>query len=266
MGHRRTESGRARATPTYPGPTIAALAGVVLAAAALAAALLAGPAAAASGAARTPDDLVRVLRERASKVNGFLAEISVRAGGTTQSGTLLFLAPESVRMEMTISGLGTQTVVSDGRTLWTITPQARLATKVDLGAVRKSWHRPLPNQATAIRDVFEVVKPGTIRFVKDEPIQGTKTRLFEGIPETGVNAPRDARLPDRIRAWVGEDGLLRRQVLMRGREVLMDASFRIKDTNPRIRAGLFTFDPPSGYEVQDLTESTLKSLRSLERG
>ena len=224
------------------------------------------PSAATSGSALTSDDLVRTLRERASKVNGFVAELTVRAGGASQSGTLLFLAPDRVHMEMKIAGLGEQEVVSDGRTLWTITPQARLATKVDLDAVQKSWHRPLPNQATAIRDVFEVVKPDTVRFVRNEQVQGTETRLFEGVPETGVNAPRDARLPDRIQAWIGEDGLLRRQVLMKGSEVLMDATFSIKDTNPHIRPGLFRFDPPSDYEVQDLTESTLKSLGSLERG
>src|SRR6266705_1334031 len=82
-----------------------------------------------------------------------------------------FLAPDHVRMEMKVAGLGDQTIVSDGRMLWTITPQARVATKVDLVAVQKSWGRTLPNQAMAIRDVFEVIKPGTVQFMKEERVR-----------------------------------------------------------------------------------------------
>ena|SRR5713226_2370131 len=167
---------------------------------------------------------------------------------------------------MTIPGLGNQKVVSDGKLLWTITPDARLATKVDLEAVQRKWHRPLPNQATAIRDIFGVVKPGSVQFVKDEKVEGVMTQLFEGVPEVGVDRPRNAAVPNRVRAWVGEDGLLRRQVLMQGTQVLMDATFRIKSTNPRIYPGLFTFTPPKDYEVQDLTDSTLESLHSLASG
>ena len=139
-------------------------------------------------------------------------------------------------------------------------------TKVDLQAVQKSWKRPLPNQATAIRDIFEVVKRGSVRLMKDETLQGVRTHLFEGVPEIGLDLRREATLPDRVRAWVGEDGLLRRQVLLKGSEVLMDATFRITDTNPHIGPGLFTFEPPSDYQVQDLTESTLQTLRSLAPG
>ena len=53
---------------------------------------------------------------------------------------------------------------------------------------------------------------------------------------------------------------------MKGDQVLMDATFRITDRNPHIRAGLFKFEPPSDYQVQDLTQSTLQSLRSLASG
>ena len=210
--------------------------------------------------------LVRTLRERARKVNGFTAELSVRAGGAIQSGTLLFLAPDHVHMEMKVAGLGDQTIISDGRILWTITPQARIATKVDLAAVRKSWGRPLPNQAMAIRDVFDVIKPGTARLVKEERVHGEMTRLFEGVPEVGTDLGRGAAVPNRVRAWVGDDGLLRRQTLMKGDQVLMDATFRITDTNPHIHSGSFKYEPPSDYQVQDLTQSTLQSLRSLASG
>jgi outer membrane lipoprotein-sorting protein len=210
--------------------------------------------------------LIQGLREKARRINGFEARLTVRAGGTSQSGTLLFLAPDKVHMEMKVAGLGEQQIMSDGKILWTVTPQARLATKIDLQAVRRSWHRPLPNQALAIRDVFEIIKPGTVRSVKEEALRGVKTRLFEGTPETGLDLRRNAALPDRVRAWVGEDGLLRRQVLMKGDEVLMDATFQIMDTNPHIRPGLFTFEPPSDYQVQDLTDSTLQTLRSLASG
>ena len=53
---------------------------------------------------------------------------------------------------------------------------------------------------------------------------------------------------------------------MKGDEVLMDATFQIMDKNPHIRPGLFTFEPPSDYQVQDLTDSTLQTLRSLASG
>ncbi len=220
------------------------------------------------GAASTkdPEALVRTLRERALKINGFSARVTVQAGGVSQSGTLLFLAPGHVHMEMQVSGLGEQRIVSDGRTLWTITPQARLATKIDLVALRKSWGHSLPDQATAIRDIFAVAKPGTARFVREEDLHGTKTRMFEAVPEIGIDFHRDAALPDRMRVWVGEDGILRRQVLMKGVRILMDAAFEITDRNPHLRGGLFTFFPPSDYQVQDLTESTLRSLRSLAPG
>jgi outer membrane lipoprotein-sorting protein len=224
----------------------------------------------ASAATAAPSDnseaLVRTLRERARKINGFTAELSVRAGGASQSGTLLFLAPDHVRMEMKVAGLGDQTIVSDGRMLWTITPQARVATKVDLVAVQKSWGRTLPNQAMAIRDVFEVIKPGTVQYLKEERVRGEMTRLFEGIPEVGMELGRGAALPSRVRVWVGEDGLLRRQKLMKADQILMDTTFRITDKNPHIRSGMFKFEPPSDYQVQDLTQSTLQSLRSLASG
>jgi len=220
-----------------------------------------------AAAMRTADTetLVRTLRERAHKINGFAARLSVQAGGARQSGTLLFLAPDLVHMDMSIPGLGEQRIVSDGRVLWTITPQARIATKVNLEVVRRAWHHAMPNQATAIRDIFETVKPASVRYIRDEAVQAVKTRLFEGVPEIGVEARPNAALPNRVRVWVGEDGLLRRQILMKGTEVLMDATFSITDTNPHIGAGLFTFEPPRDYQVQDLTDSTLQSLRALQR-
>lgn len=217
-----------------------------------------------SFATKELDTLVRSLRERARKVNGFAAQLSVRAGGASQTGTLVFLAPDHVHMDLKVAGLGPQRVMSDGHTLWTITPQARLATKIDLEAVQRSWNHPLPNQVTAVRDVFEVIRPGSVRLVKDEQVDGVHTRLFEGVPAVGIEVSRNTALPDRMRAWVGDDGLLRRQVLLRGGEVLMDATFQITDTNPRIGPGLFTFDPPADFQVQDLTQSTIQTLRSLE--
>lgn len=210
------------------------------------------------------DEMVAALRAKARKLNGFLADMSVQAGGTSQTGTLLFLAPASLHMEIKVAGLGDQKVMSDGRILWTVTPDAHLATKIDLEAVQKAWHRPLPNQASAIRDVFEVMKPGTVRYVRDETVGGETTRLFEGVPENGVSGPHPASLPDRIRAWVGDDGLLRRQVLQKGEQVMMDATFRITDRNPRIGPGLFRFEPPVDYQIQDLTDSTVKALQSIE--
>jgi len=95
-------------------------------------------------------------------------------------------------------------------------------------------------------------------------VLGMKTRMFGGAAENGVALSHNPSLPDRVRAWVGEDGLLRRQVLLKGDQVQMDATFRITDKNPRIGPGLFNFDPPSDYQVQDLTESTIQTLRSLE--
>ena len=239
--------------------------GIGIAGAALGLAILIGP----GGFEASPRDaetIIRGLRERAARINGFSARVSVRAGGTSQSGTLLFLAPDHVRMEMKVAGLGDQTIVSDGRTLWTVTAQARLATKIDLDTLHREWHRPLPDQATAVRDVFAVIKPGTARLVRDEALRGEKTRLFEGVPEIGIGSRPDAPLPDRMRVWIGEDGLLRRQILLRAGRALMDASFRITDRNPHIRGGMFAFTPPSDYQVQDLTESTLQSLRSLAAG
>jgi hypothetical protein len=84
------------------------------------------------------------------------------------------------------------------------------------------------------------------------------------VPDNGVEVSHNPSLPDRVRAWVGEDGLLRRQVLMKGTQVQMDATFRITDKNPHIGPGMFGFDPPSDYQVQDLTESTIQALRSIE--
>ena len=245
-----------RRHPTRRSPIRLALPALCLA---LLAALPAFPAAATADVGA----LVRSLRDKASRVNGFAANISVHAGGASQTGTLLFLAPQHLHMDLEVAGLGRQKVMSDGHFLWTVTPQARLATKIDLDAVQRAFGRPLPNQAAAVRDVFEVFKPG-VRLVKEEPVQGVHTRLFEGTPEVGVELPRNAALPDKMRAWVGDDGLLRRQVLLRGGDVLMDATFEITDTNPRIGPGLFGFVPPSDYQVQDLTESTIKTLRSLE--
>jgi outer membrane lipoprotein-sorting protein len=224
------------------------------------------PAAPEPGEGRRTDSRIEALRDQARKVNGFSARLSVKTAGMTQSGTLLFLEPENVHIEMKIGGIGKEIIVSDGRTLWTITPDARLATKIDLKTVQRSWHRPLPNQATAIRDIFETMKPGSARFVREETVLGLKTSLFEAEPETGLASGEGGALPDHVRAWVGSDGLLRRQVLMKGGEVRMDASFSITDKNPHIHPGMFTFSPPSDYQVQDLTESTLKSLRSLEAG
>src|SRR3990172_947561 len=85
--------------------------------AAAAAALLSVAAAGHAGAEGGPKALVDALREAARKVNGFTAEVSVKAGAASQSGTLLYLAPDRVHMEMKVAGLGEQKVLSDGRTL-----------------------------------------------------------------------------------------------------------------------------------------------------
>lgn len=189
----------------------------------------------------------------------------------TMKGTMLFQAPKKNRMEIDMS-LGNmkmqQTIVSDGKTVWTYQPTMKMVSKIDLEKVIAATGVDKAGQQASsdITSPFGAFKPDTVKLLGAEELGGVKTEVFEGMPQT-AELPNMPFKFSKMKIWVGaDDGLLRKMVWFdENAKEMMSQTYDNIQTGIDIPASKFEFTPPVGVQVMDMTEGTINMIKSMKK-
>ena len=198
------------------------------------------------------------LEAKAAAVEAYQADftLTVTEEGTpsTLKGTILYQRPDKRRIEFAGAPAQdevAQLVVSDGAVEWQYFPGRKTAHRTDWAKVKEAG---APADVLAIRgphQPFLDLKPESVRLVETKG----DLSVFEADPAPALIAEAPFA-PGKIRVEVSAaDGLARRLTMSDadGKEVLAQdyTGVRLK---PAITESSFTFTPPAGVEVVDISE------------
>jgi outer membrane lipoprotein-sorting protein len=179
------------------------------------------------------------------------SETDVHAEPRRVTGTLKAKPQGKARFET--EGASQQLVISDGKTLWMVLPEARQAIRQDAASLKTSGQFFL-DLATSIRYYARTSK---VRMVDPGPEWDPKaTSALELLPKD----PSAAGF-DRVKVWVDHKRWLAQKSELYGAGLVVSARFldiqaptlaEVK-ANPKkaLPDSLFAFQPPAGWEVFD---------------
>ncbi|MEW6756017.1 MAG: tetratricopeptide repeat protein, partial [Candidatus Latescibacterota bacterium] len=233
-------------------------------------ALLAGAAsAAAPGApAPAPPDVSAILTEleQARKaVTSYHANavLQMRMMGTTVTQHLTEWEQQGrSRQEMTGSlAPGVTITVGDSLVRWTYVPALSMVQRLDLQRLREA---SAEGRAAAGGESFEGMARDSVAFVGTEALDGVEVYRLKG-PGPGALQQQLGLSFASVEMWLGKaDGLVRKRVMYgTGGEEVMSETRTGVEVNVALPDTLFSFTPPPGVQVMDLTENVINQVRRL---
>jgi outer membrane lipoprotein-sorting protein len=186
----------------------------------------------------------------------------------TVTGEIAFLRPDKMRMKI-ILGEDEQTrqeLYSDGVTLWQYLPYYKMASKVDLEALKEEF----PEEAAAlvegqsdIQGALAEIDKGRIVYHGFEDLDGQSMYVFEGQADASCEAELEVV---RIKVWISKaDGLQRRvEYYSNEDELIYQHRLEKVDVNIEIPDETFHFEPPQDVTVLDTTEQSMQLFREME--
>lgn len=220
---------------------------------------------AASLAAQTPQ---AAMEARAREIKSLSATVEQRIAvlgmDQTMTGRIRFMAPELLRMDLslTVGGEKLSTLtVSNGKTLTVFSDMLGVAQSFDLARVR-SVHPGWTGDTLAPGHPFQDLEPGSIHDLGEEAVDGLACLKFEGRPRGRLATTRALYELALIRLWLGKaDGFPRRaEFLDREGKALLTQTYTGVTLNPLLDPALFMFRPPDGVKVVDATNLILETL------
>jgi outer membrane lipoprotein-sorting protein len=167
-----------------------------------------------------------------------------------------------------VSGLGQRKRVTmcDGKTVWSYVPNLdgkgkQVAYKIDLEKLREKWSdEELAARGVLIgADPFQGIAADKIKFVETARLDGTDCFRFEVPPPAREGKAQSVA---RMVLLVGvKDGIVREQETFSALgDRLGRRRMKVLETDFVTTAKDFSFTPPEGCEVVDVTEKVMKSL------
>lgn len=216
-------------------------------------------------------EVMERITKLAEEVRSFRAKMTTAMMGSTFCGEVMAKRPRMYKLVMDM-GMGKQITIFDGRVQWMYQPQMKMAIKLDLGKLEEAGVGELQEEKAGkdITKPFAGMERGSIKYLGKENLDGRKVYVFEGKPKPsakgGFARMRGMSPPERMKVWIGvEDGLLYKQVFYneKGAE-MMSMEFGEVQVNIPIRDEEFSFTPPEGVQVVDMTEGTINMLKALK--
>jgi len=224
-------------------------------------------------------EVMERIRKLAEDVRSFKAKMTVRTammGSTvTWRGEVTVKKPNMYKsvMNMNLGGVpGEQVTISDGRTQWIYQSQMKMVMKLDLKRLEEAGVGEYQKEKAGkdITKPFMGIDRESIRYLGKESLDGREVYVFEGKPKGSFRGLKmgegGVSPPARVRVWVGaKDGLLYKEVFYndKGTE-MMSVEFEEVHVNVPIGDEEFSFTPPEGTQVVDMTEGTLNILKALK--
>ncbi len=184
-------------------------------------------------AAQSPEAVARTLQQRYHQVRTLSADFVQSTGGTRLTGRL------QVRGDAFRMTVGEQTLVTDGRTLWSYAPDDEQVVVQDYDAAQTGFS--IGQLFTDYLRVFRAV--GATRATLD----GVRHDVLTLRPRDAGSSVRDATL------YVRSSDAIPTRVRVRDTNGTLHAfDLSRVQLNPSLPASTFAFTPPRGTEVVDL--------------
>lgn len=184
-------------------------------------------------AAQSPEAVARTLQQRYRQVRTLSADF-VQSTGTTRLTGRLQVRGDAFRMTV-----GEQTLVTDGRTLWSYAPDDEQVVVQDYNAAQTGFS--IGQLFTDYLRVFRAV--GATRATLD----GVRHDVLTLRPRDAGSSVRDATL------YVRSSDAIPTRIRVRDTNGTLHAfDLSRVQLNPSLPASTFTFTPPRGTEVVDL--------------
>ena len=167
------------------------------------------------------------------------------------------------RQEMSTSMRpGTTITVSDSNVVWTYMPVMKMVQRLDSQALKEAKEESREEEDSSA--TFEGMLKSSVVFIGKEMLNGQEVYVLEGLPPAGMQAMTGLEF-GKTTVWIAvADGLLRKtQTLNKQGEAAMTATRTEVEVNVDLPDSLFTFTPPEGIQVMDMTEMVIKKGREM---
>jgi len=167
------------------------------------------------------------------------------------------------RQEMSTSMRpGTTITVSDSNVVWTYMPVMKMVQRLDSQALKEAKEESREEEDSSA--TFEGMLKSSVVFIGKEMLNGEEVYVLEGLPPAGMQAMTGLEF-GKTTVWIAvADGLLRKtQTLNKQGEAAMTATRTEVEVNVDLPDSLFTFTPPEGIQVMDMTEMVIKKGREM---
>jgi len=212
------------------------------------------------------------IEQAAEKITSFEADMKMSTMMMNQpmdmSGHIVVLKPDKVRMTVTMPPQGEMEMVSDGTTTWTYMPMMNLVQKMDNAAIKDMPGMRSPGQP--INDpskVLEQMNPDSLRYLGEEPVDGQPCFVFEGEVSEQVRKMGQQFIPKTMKVWLaGADGLSRKiESHAADGATMMTMIFSNVKTNIDLLEDHFTFTPPPGAQVMDMSQAIQSMMKQMQQ-
>ena len=211
--------------------------------------------------------IIEEIEEARSAVTSYRAEterqMHMMGAMMTHNATEWHQGEERSRQEMTSSMMPGVTIsIRDSGVMWTYMPAMKLVQRIDASRVKQELGE---NGDEEKPETFHGMLKDSVIFVGMENLEGEEVYLLEGQSSGGMKALTGIEF-GRIRAWIGVgDGLVRKKVVYdkQGEEVMVETRTNV-EVNVDIPDSLFTFTPPEGVQVMDMTDGAIKAARDVQ--
>jgi len=232
------------------------------------------------------DEVVAEIGKKAAAVRSYQADmavsISMMGQAMTSKGLMIMRKPDRSYVEME-TDMGVmkmkQIMVSDGKWMWIQQPAMNMISKIDMARVTAAAGggagaaAGLSGGAGAsdLTNPLQMLDKESMKLLRVEDVGGVEVYVFEGAMPKAAQATPQAQMPfmpAKVQVWVAAtDGLTRKLVMLdkEGKEA-MSQTFSNIVLNKDYPDSQFTFTPPPGAQVMDMTEGTLNMLKSAAGG
>lgn len=215
------------------------------------------------------EELIAKLEAKASTINSYRADLTMNMEMMGQkmiyTGKLSFKKPNKSRMDMSTK-MGAmdiqQTIISDGKTVWTYQPNMKTVQKMDLEKIIAETGDDTRQKNGDPSNPFQSLNRDSIAYVRTDKIDGKDVYIFQGIPQATEKKDMPF-IPAKIEIGLSADnGMLSKMVMFNeeGKEMMSQSYSNVK-VNINIPDSEFEFTPPEGVQVMDMTEGTINMMK-----
>lgn len=217
--------------------------------------------------------VIRDIKGKIDSLKSYKAKIEMvflQSGGEVMEleGEIEYVKPDKLKMVIGVKGEDKtkQYIYSDGSTLWQYMPFFKLASKVDLAALKAEFPNvdDLIKGQSNVETTLKDFKEEGIRYLGIEDLEGERTYVFEG--EIKEDKKQEMDLPmevARLKVWISvDDGLQRKaEFYSEGGQLLFYQKLKDVQVNIDIPDDEFKFQKPDDVNVLDSTPQARQLLK-----
>ncbi|HEO64025.1 MAG TPA: outer membrane lipoprotein carrier protein LolA [Candidatus Omnitrophica bacterium] len=210
------------------------------------------------------------VRENLEKINSYYSQIEImffQAGGENMqiTGEIFFAKPDKIKMTMGVKGSEStnQYMYSDGDTLWQYMPFFKLASKVDLKALKEEF----PNAEELVKNQSQIdnilMNIGNPEFEGIEDLDGESVYVIKGdVPKNVESELELGESIEKTKIFISKkDGLHRKvEYYSSTNQLLYMQGLKSLKINIEIPDSTFEFQLPEGINVLDSTPQARELL------